>query len=912
MEKFYKQKNNNYKRENLDFQIIEWWANDEECDNVTENSENERDEQDDSSSLLNSAYVIRCFGVTENGDSITCKINNFKPYYYIKVSNDFNRIRLHQFLSWVESSYFLKDYSKRKWDKEEGDWDVTYFGLEKRLCCIEEKKDLFGFRNGKTYKFVKLVFNSYKAMMKSRWMFKKPVTINNITKKPTKFKLYESNIEPFMRFCHIKDIRMAGWLQLPKGKWQRTQETASTQLEVEIDWNDVVSLKDKQDMANFLQASWDIEVYSHDGSFPDPKVVKNEIFQIATTYKYYNDNSICVKHLLTLKTCDSINDPTVVVECCKDERDLIRRWVKTISQMDPDIFYTYNGDGFDCMYLKERAILHKLAGTDGKSGYLFNNLSRLTSIPAEIKKEAFSSSAYGDSEFNRIYIPGRLNYDLLIHFKRGMKKYSSYKLDHIANEILKKGKHDVSAKQIFEYYKIGTPDKIKTIAEYCIMDTELLQQLVDKQLILITIIQLANVTFVPIGFLTTRGQTIKVFSQILRKARQMNFLIPHTNFNEDSYSLEIKTDRPHGFDEENCGEYIEIDCGKSQTSTGRALKINGKIIEILDDVTIVVICDTEITNEFFNINFKYRSSTYKITRMYSRDDLIDDSFTGATVLNAKPGFFQDNVGVLDFASLYPTIMISRNLCFSTFLLDKKYKNIPGVKYETIEWDDQVEYKLSHTCEGIGKSGKSKGMVCGKQAFFDVPCNLNDNCVICKSKEERCEKHYYCRIHDPLKKTRLEGEKFQKRDVSYSYTIIQPHKDIDGNIQNKGVLPALLEDLYAERKKVKRLMAKAADDGNKLLEDIYNSVQMAIKISLNSCYGFLGRRQGNLVLKELGSIVTAVGRMLIEQSRDYVEGEFLELVKEQNLLKHKLKYDKEKINSLSDKEKTKILKRFECK
>ena len=40
-------------------------------------------------------------------------------------------------------------------------------------------------------------------------------------------------------------------------------------------------------------------------------------------------------------------------------------------------------------------------------------------------------------------------------------------------------------------------------------------------------IEMARVTGVPMGFLLTRGQSIKVFSQILRKARQKNMLVPN-------------------------------------------------------------------------------------------------------------------------------------------------------------------------------------------------------------------------------------------------------------------------------------------------------------------------------------------------------------------------------------------------
>ena len=39
-------------------------------------------------------------------------------------------------------------------------------------------------------------------------------------------------------------------------------------------------------------------------------------------------------------------------------------------------------------------------------------------------------------------------------------------------------------------------------------------------------IEMARVTGVPMSFLLTRGQSIKVFSQILRKARQKNLVVP--------------------------------------------------------------------------------------------------------------------------------------------------------------------------------------------------------------------------------------------------------------------------------------------------------------------------------------------------------------------------------------------------
>lgn len=948
MDKYYKNTYINNKlsnKEDIEFQIIEWHTQDEYdiFDDCT----------DDSSDNLNKCmdkYTMRCFGVTSEGISIACKIHSFTPFYYIKVSDKFSKEQLNIFIDFLKKSYQLSKV------KVNGEFISYSDCLLKDKCTLIKKKDLYGFRNGKKYKFIRLVFNNYTALNKSKYIFKNPVVINGINSKPMKYKLYESNFEPFMRFCHIKDILMAGWVKLPRNKIEITQESSSTQIEVSIHWKDIISLRDKKDISNFLQASWDIETYSYDRTFPDPcKKVGNEypnvIYQVATTFKYYKESTTLVKHLLTLKHCEKIKinegDVPIIVEECKNEKELIKRWAELISDMDPDIMYTYNGDTFDCRYFYERAKLYNL------DSYFLSKLSRLLNVPTVQKKETFSSSAYGDSDFVRFYIPGRLNYDLLIHYKRGMKKYPSYKLDFIANEILKEGKHEVSAKQIFDYYDEGTLEKIRIIAEYCIQDTELLQKLVDKQLILITIIQLANVTFVPIGFLTTRGQTIKVFSQLLRKARQMDFLVPHTNFNEDSYPIIVKTKDEHDLDLDNIGEYVQISCGRNKNSYGKLLSLNGKVNEIVDETTFIVLCNTELeTSEQFTAKCKIKNIEHKNVCLSNGEDLVDTSFTGATVLDATPGMYNENIAVLDFASLYPTIMISRNLCYSTFVLDNHYmpkseqegifeEEFEGSKvvYERIKWDDRIEYTLKHTCEGIGKSGKNKGNVCGKQAYFEITKRqelsnfqtelqkLRDELeelsekddikkmktkIRCKEKElnlfnqgidlfnndELDTLHYYCRVHDPLKSSRDESEKYQKKDVSYNYVVVQPHiEEINGeNIKiNQGVLPSLLEELYAERKKVKKEMAKASEEGNKLLEDILNSTQLAIKVSLNSTYGFLGRGQGNLILKELGSIVTAVGRKLIQQSKEYAEGPFLNYIKQHNLLTQKIQYKKYDFN-----------------
>lgn len=47
------------------------------------------------------------------------------------------------------------------------------------------------------------------------------------------------------------------------------------------------------------------------------------------------------------------------------------------------------------------------------------------------------------------------------------------------------------------------------------------------------------------------------------------------------------------------------------------------------------------------------------------------AYEGATVLDPKIGFYEKPVATLDFASLYPSIMIAHNLCYSTLILPQR-------------------------------------------------------------------------------------------------------------------------------------------------------------------------------------------------------------------------------------------------
>merc|ERR1719506_3521235 len=84
---------------------------------------------------------------------------------------------------------------------------------------------------------------------------------------------------------------------------------------------------------------------------------------------------------------------------------------------------------------------------------------------------------------------------------------------------------------------------------------------------------------------------------------------------------------------------------------------------------------------------------------------------------------------------------------------------------------------------------------------------------------------------------------------------------------KGLLPMILEELLAARKRAKKDMKEAKDP---LTESVLNGRQLALKVSANSVYGFTGATVGSLPCLEISSSVTAFGRQMIDQTKSIVE------------------------------------------
>eukprot|EP00965_Chrysotila_dentata_P253374 6211202-Pleurochrysis_carterae.AAC.5 len=75
-------------------------------------------------------------------------------------------------------------------------------------------------------------------------------------------------------------------------------------------------------------------------------------------------------------------------------------------------------------------------------------------------------------------------------------------------------------------------------------------------------------------------------------------------------------------------------------------------------------------------------------------------YAGATVLDAKAGLYKTPIAGLDFASLYPSVMVSQFLDPQTFVEDEQYLGCEGVTYKWFNWhDDSRSYSYAIATSG---------------------------------------------------------------------------------------------------------------------------------------------------------------------------------------------------------------------
>ena len=242
----------------LDFNVYNKEADDADSDNETTVKSN------------NTCFTIQMFGLNEQGKRASIIVEEYKPFFYLKVANNWGQTKKKAFY----------EHLKQKVGK--------YYENSITDCKLIERKKLYGFDAGKKHRFIEIRFQNINIYNKVKNFWYKdstnedgenertlikngyPFVYNN---ELTYIELYEANIPPLLRFFHIQEVSPSGWIALPLNRTiQMTgiNKTTSCDYEYIINYKNVIPLNNKEDGVPYITGSFDIEASSSHGDFPVP------------------------------------------------------------------------------------------------------------------------------------------------------------------------------------------------------------------------------------------------------------------------------------------------------------------------------------------------------------------------------------------------------------------------------------------------------------------------------------------------------------------------------------------------------------------------------------------------------------------------------------------------------------------
>eukprot|EP00866_Antonospora_locustae_P000238 jgi/Antlo1/238/1909 len=194
----------------------------------------------------------------------------------------------------------------------------------------------------------------------------------------------------------------------------------------------------------------------------------------------------------------------------------------------------------------------------------------------------------------------------------------------------------------------------------------------------------------------------------------------------------------------------------------------------------------------------------------------DSSYRGGLVLEPEVGFYETMVLLLDFNSLYPSVIQEYNICFSSIK-----KHICSAKQETLKVSFQPECSNNEDRENATN-----------------PSNFLHACGddIANEKQKRCE----CKIG---------------------------HAEL-------GILPSIVRGIVVRRKHIKDMLKSTrSEEGRRVL----NIRQKALKLIANSIYGCLGTPMSRFYNLDMASMIAEKGRGILIETKALAESVGLSVI-----------------------------------
>jgi DNA polymerase elongation subunit (family B) len=203
----------------------------------------------------------------------------------------------------------------------------------------------------------------------------------------------------------------------------------------------------------------------------------------------------------------------------------------------------------------------------------------------------------------------------------------------------------------------------------------------------------------------------------------------------------------------------------------------------------------------------------------------DDGYEGAIVLDPKTDIYLDNpVACVDYASLYPSSMISENLSHDSKVWTQEYDLKGNLLFETGE----------------------KDMKSGKFIYDNLPG------------------YDYVNIQYDTFRYYRKTPKSKAEKIKCGYKICRFAQFPEGQ---RAIMPSILEELLLARKTTRKQIPLQTDD---FMKNVLDKRQLGYKVTANSLYGQCGARTSTFYEKDIAACTTATGRLLLTYAKRVIE------------------------------------------
>ena len=840
----------------------------------------------------NDFYSLLIYGTSALGATYCVNVKNFIPYFYIKPPESWEGLKKNAFREKLDelNETLLNGTYKSRYNNN-GVWNeynkkIIPRNLDTHFVSIKivKKKDFWGFTNDKIFRFLKVSVKSLKLYNNLKYYFK--------SLEKNDFKMYETNIDPFLKYIHTQNIKPCDWVKIEKGNYEIGDDISRCDYNITTEYKNITPIQINK-IAPLLITSFDIECSSSHGDFPVAKKNYSKVAQDLSTiaklgYKYTPEN--IVDWLKTIYYEDIIIDTArdVKINRIYSKHKLANNYISSIPQrIEPHI-------------QKIIEILDIIASSIKKQ----SGNKKDDDVDKDIQEEYNDDEEDDDDDIkgNKMTVRELNAQELKLTdiLTKTLVPLEGDKIIQIGTTVHIYGSDNIVYKNIIT---LNSCDKIdgcdvehyETEKEVLVKWKELMNNLNSD------IITGYNIFGFDMEYIWQRATELNIvedFSMgfgrlIARKSSLVELKLSSSALGDnilryididgtvlidllkvmqrdqklDSYKLDnvasiflgdnkndLKPqeifDKFKGSSEDRCviAKYCIQDCCLVNRLIHKL-----KILE--NNIGMGNVCLVPLNFLFrrgqgikiFSLIAKEcmeREYLIPTIKSYSENlEIIDSGYEGAVVLEPKEGIYlNEPIVVFDYGSLYPSSMISCNLSHDCYLMDEKYRvEDPNIEYKTISYD---------LYEGVGDKKKKTG---------------EKDCVFVQYKDGR--KGIIADVLDMLLKQR----KNTRKKIEYKTITTNDSKTYPGICTDKGDFYEVYNIDANSKILVQKINIQSIKETYNIFEqDVLDALQVAYKVTANSLYGQIGAKTSSIYLKEIAACTTATGRNMIMLAKDYVE------------------------------------------